>query len=742
LLLPLLTVATQLATSTAAQAAVQAGDLVFGRLQLGGVYPYEIVHRASSGGTVTSLSTTGPDSDASPDVSPDGARIAFIGYRPVADNPSVSAWTLMVMNSDGSAQAPLTMHVNTPYTTDSAPAWSPDGQQIAYIYQSSNSTYVHVVNADGTGSDTPLTSAASGGGTEVNVSWSPSGNRLVYDSTNSSTSNQQLYIMDADGSNKHLLAGSDSGYGDSAPTWSPDGNRVYFTSTQGSGIWYYSSSNGFASGSVSRTQLSSSGPAGANISPKVKVSADGNTLVYSTQDGSLCNEIYTISASGGSPTQVTDTDCDYHNIDPTFVPASWPPTPPSNSTVAVSAPSPSDAPYTRQITVGLSATGVQRFEYGWSTSSSTAPNTSYLQTTTDLTNKKGTLNYLGAYSGSGTTWNGGTQPNQNWYLWVRSVQTGGTPNSWGTPLLVHTPKQPVWVGVGDSYSSGHHQTADEPSCAEEAPEPFTCEPSSFTGNDASFSWVTRASDKFNTDQHVPAVWQIQPTVIAASGKPTSDFGNGTYNANASTWARSGQSGRMSLQLYSRYTSWNVVSMTGGANDTPWRDVMRQWYIDNFDNGRVPWNVSSVVYCPDTESVWQSLDSTLTSAITSNLQGIVAVGTAASPGVRVLNVNYPYVVDYGTQSTGNPCYSDWSINGTGYHGVKSVIDVLNSAHTSVTGSNVKNVNINTAFSTTAAVSNGYIQETRIYGYPHPSGGSTGGQAKIADTAVTVLTGSGW
>jgi hypothetical protein len=149
-----------------------------------------------------------------------------------------------------------------------------------------------------------------------------------------------------------------------------------------------------------------------------------------------------VSSSGGTPTRLTSAAWDAADQYPMPVNAAWPPAPPSNSDVAVSAPSPSDAAFTRQITINLS--GIEKFQYGWSESNSTAPNTSYLQESTDLTHSKGTLNYIGKYSGSGTTWNGGTTPDSDWYLWVRTV-TSGTPNSWGTPLQVHTPKKPIYA---------------------------------------------------------------------------------------------------------------------------------------------------------------------------------------------------------------------------------------------------------------------------------------------------------
>jgi hypothetical protein len=61
-------------------AAVAAGEIVFERLSGGS---YTIQQRASSG-ALTDLSLgSGGYADHSPDVSPDGSKIVFIGERPV-----------------------------------------------------------------------------------------------------------------------------------------------------------------------------------------------------------------------------------------------------------------------------------------------------------------------------------------------------------------------------------------------------------------------------------------------------------------------------------------------------------------------------------------------------------------------------------------------------------------------------------------------------------------------------------
>jgi hypothetical protein len=761
---PLVTI---VATPQTAHATVAAGDVVFVQT-VPGDNPYTIEQRAS-GGTLTNLSTSTLGSDFTPDVSPDGSRIAFMGQRPFTDQPANQGAALVVMNSDGSGQTTLIPTTTSPYQKSWLPVWSPDGTQIAYVEDTGSATYIAVRNADGSGY-TRLTT----GGFETNPSWSPtkvSGHyRIAYESDTGSIGGQ-IYIVNDNGTGAHSVTGSDTLTNDMAPVWSPTGNRIYFI---GGGFAYFGSSDGFATTSVTRTQLSTVGGAATGDPAghyKFAISADGSTLTYAAADGSGCTQVFTISTSTATTSQLTSTGCSLQNYSPTFVPAAWPPAPPSNSTATFSAPSSSDAYGTRQVTVNLSATGMLRFDAGWSTSSTTAPNTSYLQTITNLTSKKGPINFLGKYA-SGTTWNGGTQPDQDWYLWVRSVQSGGTANAWATPLKVHTPKAPIWVAVGDSFSSGHHEASDQPLCPTQADaavkylgKTISCAggasylPSNDpTPNDASASWVNTAVASYNSSTHAPSAWQISlgatgadgmPVyLIARSGAPTSQFGRSDLaTPGTPTWASGDtQSAKLSLALYARYDSWNVASMTGGADDTNWTDVLANWYLANWSTPSVkPWAVSSgIANCPDANSVYNNLTVpdpgtglTVSGLVQSNLQGMETVAVAASPGVRVLNIGYPNVTD----STGNSCYADSGST----KGTHSVVVELNGDHTYVSGANVRYVDLTASTSLgTSPVTGGYISTYRIYGYPHPTlgSGSGTGQSKVAATAIAMLTGTSW
>ena len=622
--------------------------------------------------------------------------------------PTPNTPKIWLRNADGSGLRKLTtenQNYAAQFETDAT--FSADGSKVAYI-RYSNGFSLYVTNADGTGTPSEITAAA--------------------------------------------------GNGDLArPIWI--GNRVYFNGTIGGvshAYWVNADNTGSA------TQVT---PNNFNCAASAP-SSDGSNVVC-VNSGQLSR----VTVATQAVTQISSAGAENWTYDqPSQILNPYPATPPSNATVSFNGPSPSDAPYTRQITVGLSATGNQRFEFGWSSSATTAPNASYLQTVTNMTTKKGPVNFLGKYSGSGTVWNGGTQPDQDWYLWTRSVKTNGTANAWGTPLKVHTPKQPVWVAAGDSYTSGHVQASDQPQCPTEADagvrylgKTISCAgggnylPSNDpTPNSAASSWATTAVASYNGSTHAPAAWQItlgangpdgMPAyLVARSGAPTSQFGRSDLAIpGTAAWASGDtQSAKLAQALYSRYNSWNVVSMTGGADDTNWIDVLGSWYFDHWNDPSVtPWGVNTgIADCPHSNDVYNNLTvpsyaipgTTVSAVIQANLQGMTTIAAAESPGVRVLNVGYPYTVN----STGNSCYADSG----GIKGVKSVIDELNSDHAFVSGANQKYVDLSTAFGTSPMTT--FLQPRRLYGYPHPTTGSasTTGQSKIAATVVAAITGSGW
>jgi hypothetical protein len=103
-----------------------------------------------------------------PIFSPDGSRLAVTFQQN-------DHWEVHVMNADGSGEARLTQ---TPQTViieqeiagqtarqwnNAAPAWSPDGSQIAFITDRNGSYEIWVMNADGSNQHPLVTAEALGG---------------------------------------------------------------------------------------------------------------------------------------------------------------------------------------------------------------------------------------------------------------------------------------------------------------------------------------------------------------------------------------------------------------------------------------------------------------------------------------------------------------------------------------------------------------------------------------------------
>jgi hypothetical protein len=163
---------------------------------------------------------------SSPVWSPDGKQIAFVRL-----SSNQRDWSVLIINADG-----------TPCTTDSKQwctvrlaasgeqfngglAWSKQGIfAVGAMSAPASGSNIYTFNLDGTGWKNVTNNAAE----NKAPAFSPDGKQIAFESTRDGR--KQIYIVNTDGTGSRRV--SQSTVPDFSPTWSPDGNWLGFASTR------------------------------------------------------------------------------------------------------------------------------------------------------------------------------------------------------------------------------------------------------------------------------------------------------------------------------------------------------------------------------------------------------------------------------------------------------------------------------------------------------------------------------
>ncbi|MBI5116123.1 PD40 domain-containing protein [Candidatus Poribacteria bacterium] len=158
--------------------------------------------------------------------SPDGRQIAFVSER----DGNMELYTI---RSDGKGLQRL----SDDFALDDHPAWSPDGKRIAFVSTRQPATTpgqawsaVYVMNADGS----RVLRLSPSNVADYSPAWSPNGDLIAFASGSGKAGGADLFVMKTDGSDRKLIV-ANGGW----PSFASDGQSLFFHSKREHnwGVW-------------------------------------------------------------------------------------------------------------------------------------------------------------------------------------------------------------------------------------------------------------------------------------------------------------------------------------------------------------------------------------------------------------------------------------------------------------------------------------------------------------------------
>ncbi|HVE75545.1 MAG TPA: hypothetical protein VND22_02130, partial [Actinomycetota bacterium] len=196
-----------------------------------------VVNPDGSGGV--NLTEIEPAGDVDAAFSPDATTVVFSSCRtesPVVENlncsllaqasPDLSDSNIHVMKSDGTGVVPLTTTTQSPTNDGDADIYKNDnGVRIAFVSFRDGNSEIYIMNGDGTGQTRLTTDLLVSPISDLGPAFSPDGEQIAF------SRGGDIWVMRKDGSARRSLTSGPAD--DRDPSWSPDGSRIAFSRDRG-----------------------------------------------------------------------------------------------------------------------------------------------------------------------------------------------------------------------------------------------------------------------------------------------------------------------------------------------------------------------------------------------------------------------------------------------------------------------------------------------------------------------------